>query len=54
MSNRKGSRLLVNEGLSIGRKLFEEADKPKCSKIIFEDKDKGLVERESTWTGDIN
>ncbi|MFL6316285.1 MAG: hypothetical protein ACJ73C_06040 [Nitrososphaeraceae archaeon] len=44
---------MVNEGLSIGRKLFEEADKPKCSKIIFEDKDKGLVERESTWTGNI-
>jgi hypothetical protein len=44
---------LVNEGLPLGRKLFEEVDKPTGSKVVFEDKDKGVVERESTWTGDI-
>jgi hypothetical protein len=44
---------LVSEGLSLGRKLFEEVDKPTASKVVFEDKDKGMVERESTWTGDI-
>jgi hypothetical protein len=39
--------------LSIGRKLFEEIDKPTGSKIVFENKKEGMVERESTWTGDI-
>ncbi|MGB6672480.1 MAG: hypothetical protein WBE34_08600 [Candidatus Nitrosopolaris sp.] len=38
---------MVNGGLSIGRKLFEEIDKPTGSKK------KGVIERESTWTGDI-
>ena len=37
----------------MGRKLFEEIDKPTWSKIVFDDKDKGLIERESIWTGDI-
>ena len=45
---------MVNVGeLPVGRKLFEEVDKPTGSNIVFEDKDKGIVERESTWTGDI-
>jgi hypothetical protein len=44
---------LVNGGLSIGRKLFEEIDKPTESKIVFENKKEGVIERESTWTGDI-
>ena len=44
---------MVNGGLSIGRKLFEEIDKPTGSKIVFENKKKGVIERESTWTGDI-
>ncbi len=33
--------------------MFEEVDKPTGTKIVFEDKEKGVVERESTWTGDI-
>ena len=45
---------MVNVGeLPVGRKLFEEVDKPTGSNVVFEDKDKGIVERESTWTGDI-
>jgi hypothetical protein len=28
-------------------------DKGTDSKVVFEDKDNGVVERESTWTGDI-
>ncbi|KAA2282121.1 hypothetical protein [Candidatus Nitrosocosmicus sp. SS] len=34
-------------------KLFEEVDKPEDSKITSEDKEKGIVERESSWTGKI-
>ena len=34
-------------------KLFEEVDKPEDSKITSEDKEKGTVERESSWTGQI-
>jgi hypothetical protein len=44
---------VVNGGLSIGRKLFEEIDIPTGSKIVFENKKEGMVERESTWNGDI-
>jgi len=39
---------LVNVVLPLGRKLFEEIDKPTGSKVVFEDKDKGIIEREST------
>ena len=48
-----GLDLVNGVGLSVGRKLFEEIDKPTGSNIVFEDKDKGIAERESTWTGDI-
>ena len=34
---------MVNGGLSIGRKLFEEIDKPTGSKIVFENKKKGVM-----------
>ena len=44
---------MVNEILPLGRKLFEEIDKPTGSKVVFEDKDKGIIERENTWNGDI-
>ena len=44
---------MVNVVLPLGRKLFEEIDKPTGSKVVFEDKDKGIIERESTWNGDI-
>ncbi len=44
---------MANAGLSIGRKLFEEIDRPTGSKIVFENNEEGVVERESTWTGDI-
>jgi hypothetical protein len=44
---------VLNAGLPLGRKLFEEVDKPTGTKIVFDDREKGLVERESTWTGDI-
>jgi hypothetical protein len=33
--------------------LFEEMDRPTESKIIFETRNRGVVERESTWTGEI-
>ena len=39
--------------ISIDNKLFEEVDKPVDSKILSEDKEKGIVERESSWTGTI-
>lgn len=44
---------MVTGGFSIGRKRFEEIDKPLESKIVFENKNEGVIERESTWTGDI-
>jgi hypothetical protein len=39
--------------ISIGRKLFEEVDKPRESKIISEDVNTNTVERESSWTAEI-
>jgi hypothetical protein len=39
--------------IAIEKKLFEEVDKPEDSKIISEDKEKGIVERESCWMGKI-
>lgn len=39
--------------ISAENKLFEEVDKPESSKIVSEDYDKGIVERESSWTGEI-
>ena len=44
---------MLGEEVPIGRKLFEETDKPTESKIVFENKEEGIIERESTWTGDI-
>ena len=38
---------------SADNKLFEEVDKPEGSKIVSEDNDNGIVERESSWTGQI-
>jgi len=34
--------------------LFEEVDKPLDSKIVSEDKNKGTIGRESSWTGKIS
>ena len=45
---------MLDKEVPIGRKLFEEIDKPTESKIVSENKDEGVVERESTWTGYIN
>ena len=44
---------MLDEEVPIGRKLFEETDKPTESKIVFENKQEGVIERESTWTGEI-
>ena len=44
---------MLDKEIHIGRKLFEEIDIPTESKIIFENKEEGVVERESTWTGEI-
>jgi len=44
---------MLDEEVPIGRKLFEETDKPTESKIVFENKEEGVIETESTWTGDI-
>jgi hypothetical protein len=37
--------MVVNQGISIGRILFEEIDKPTESKIVFENKKEGVIER---------
>jgi hypothetical protein len=34
-------------------KLFEEVDKPENSKIVSEDNNSGIINRESSWTGKI-
>ena len=39
--------------ISIENKQFDEVCTPKDSKILSEDKEKGIVERESSWTGQI-
>lgn len=39
--------------ISIGKKLFEEVDNPKESKIINEGKERQIIERESQWSGQI-
>jgi hypothetical protein len=39
--------------LEANDKLFEEVDKPESSKIVSEGYGKGVVERESSWTGQI-
>ena len=44
---------MLDREIRVGRKLFEETDRPTASKIIFENKEEGIVERESTWTGEI-
>ena len=44
---------MLDGEVPIGRKLFEEIDKPIDSKIIRENKEEGITERESSWTGDI-
>ena len=52
-SKKNKAKEVVNEILPLGKKLFEEVDKPTGSKVVFEDKDSGVIERESTWTADI-
>jgi hypothetical protein len=44
---------MLDKEVPIGRKLFEEIDKPTEIKIVLENKDEGITETESTWTGDI-
>jgi len=44
---------LLNNGFSLGRKLFEETDKATGSKVVAVDDGNSLTERESTWTGNI-
>lgn len=39
--------------INIGKKIFEEVDVPTDSKIISEDKERLITERESSWTGNI-
>src|SRR6476620_9915938 len=39
--------------IHIGKKLYEEKDYPLESRIISEDKDNGLIQRESSWRGKI-
>lgn len=40
--------------ISIGRKLFDEVDIPTESKIISEDAITKTLQRESSWTAEIN
>ena len=44
---------MLDEEVPIGRKLFEEIDRPTEIKIVLENKEEGITEKESTWTGDI-
>ncbi len=39
--------------ISIGRKLFEETDTPTESKIVNEDRANKLIQRQSSWIGDV-
>ena len=39
--------------INIWKKIFDEIDVPTISRIISEDKDKSIIERESSWTGNI-
>jgi hypothetical protein len=39
--------------ISADNKLFEEVDKPESSKIVYEGNGNGIVERESSWIGQI-
>jgi hypothetical protein len=39
--------------ISIGKKLYEEKDYPLESKIVSEDKVSGLIQRESSWRGEV-
>jgi hypothetical protein len=39
--------------ISIGRILFEEIDTPTGSKVVNEDKVNGVIQRQSSWIGDI-
>ena len=39
--------------IHIGNKLYEEKDYPMESRIISDDKDNGLIQRESSWRGKI-
>jgi len=48
-SNGNNNNIVIH----IGKKLYEEKDYPIESKIISEDKDNGLIQRESSWIGDI-
>ena len=43
----------ISTMINTGQKIFEEVDFPTNSKIISEDKDKSIIERESSWTGKI-
>lgn len=43
----------TNRMIALQDILFEEVDKPEVSKIMSEAKEKGIVERESSWTGKI-
>jgi hypothetical protein len=44
---------MLDGQIPIGRKLFEEIDKPIESKLISENRDEGIIEIESSWNGDI-
>jgi hypothetical protein len=44
---------MLDGEIPIGRKLFEEIDKPIESKLTSENRDEGIIEIESSWTGDI-
>jgi hypothetical protein len=39
--------------INIGKKIFDEVDVPTNSRIISKDKEKLIIERESSWTGKI-
>jgi hypothetical protein len=44
---------MLDVEVPMGRKLFEATDKPTESKIMSENKEEWVVERESTWTGEV-
>lgn len=47
--NKNNNNITIN----IGKKLYQEKDYPLESKIVSENKDAGLIQRESNWRGEI-
>jgi hypothetical protein len=50
MYQEKGDQNII---ISMGKKLYEERDYPEGTKIISEDREKGIIQQENSWKGEI-